>query len=58
MQDGKLYDAYALDLLRTFALPSPYLGRFMFGFRDEIRGCTRGCRAMVLSWYGVGASCI
>ena len=52
MQDGKLYDAYALDLLRTFALPSPYLGRFMFGFRGEIRGCTRGGTAMVGRRYG------
>ena len=30
--------AYSRDLLRTFAVPSPYLGRFMFGFRYEIRG--------------------
>ncbi len=27
-----------LHLLRTFALPTPYLGRFILGFRYEIRG--------------------
>ena len=32
---------------RTIAVPSPYLGRFMFGFRNEIRTCTRGYTAMV-----------
>ena len=30
--------AYSRDLLRTFALPSPYLRRFILGFRYEIRG--------------------
>ena len=26
------------DILYTFALPSPYLRRFILGFRNEIRG--------------------
>ena len=30
--------AHSRDLLRTFALPSPYLRRFILGFRNEIRG--------------------
>ena len=29
---------WAPHLGRTFALPSPYLGRFILGFRSEIRG--------------------
>ena len=37
MQDGKPAGVYALDLLRTNSIPSPYLRRFMFGFRGEIR---------------------
>ena len=28
-------------LLRTIAVPSPYLRRFILGFQHEIRGCTR-----------------
>ena len=34
-------------LRRTCAVPTPYQGRFMFGFRNEIRGCTRGGTALV-----------
>ena len=30
-------DLNYLYLLPTFALPTPYLGRFIFGFRYEIR---------------------
>ena len=37
MQDGKLRGVYALYLRRTNSIPSPYLRRFMFGFRGEIR---------------------
>ena len=38
----------------TCAVPSPYLRRFMFGFRNEIRGCTRGGTAKVRRRYGEG----
>ena len=44
-----------LHLLRTCAVPSPYLRRFMFGFRYEIRTCTRGGVKLVRRWYGEGA---
>ena len=37
---------------RTNSTPSPYQGRFILGFHNEIRGCTRVGTAMVLSWYG------
>ena len=41
---------------RTFALPTPYLRRFILGFPDEIRGCTRGGRRLVGRRYGVDPS--
>ena len=44
-----------LHLLCTCAVPSPYLRRFMFGFRSEIRTCTRGGVKLVRRWYGEGA---
>ena len=44
------------DILYTFALPSPYLRRFILGFRYEIRTCTRGGRAMVGRRMGVDPS--
>ena len=45
---------YSPSQRRTFAVPSPYLRRCMFGFRSEIRTCTRGGTAKVRRRYGAG----
>lgn len=41
-------------LLRTIAVPSPYLRRYIFGFRSETRGCSDAGVELVRRWYGDG----
>ena len=41
---------FSLDLLRTNSIPSPYLGRFMFGIR--LKAKPEHEAAQVRRWYG------
>ena len=48
---------FSLDLLRTNSIPSPYLGRFMFGFRQRNPNMKRprygDGTAQIRRWVGV-----
>lgn len=41
-------------LRRTNVVPSPYLRRYIFGFRSETRGCSDAGVELVRRWYGDG----
>ena len=47
-----------LLLLNTCSIPSPYLRRFILGFRNEIRTCSGAGTAMVRRRYGDGAKVV